>query len=77
MSKIKEKISDYLIWLGAIIVIIIVIIEAFITNWLLGIFVIGLSLIFIGFGIDFEKREREKYWWFNKIGFTADWYEEY
>jgi hypothetical protein len=61
MSKIKEKISDYLIWLGAIIVIIIVIIEAFITNWLLGIFVIGLSLIFIGFGIDFEKREREKY----------------
>lgn len=59
MSKIKEKISDYLIWLGAIIVIIIVIIEAFITNWLLGIFVVGLSLIFIGFGIDFENENGE------------------
>ena len=57
----KRKISNYFIWIGVIIVIIVSIMAAFFTNWLFGIFVVGLSLIFIGFGIDFEKREREKY----------------
>lgn len=54
----KRKISNYFIWIGVIIVTIVSIIAAFFTNWLFGIFVFGLSLIFIGFGIDFEKRGR-------------------